>query len=185
MTRFLIHLDAAYNLARWLMRNEHDAEDAVQEAYLKAFRRLSGFRGGDGRAWLLVRDSCYERLQHRGLRDQSAFDDGIHSVGRSTTNPETSLLEKENAELLREALAALSPEYREVLVLRELEELSYLEIASITTIPLGTVMSRLSRARKRLQLSLLNLAAGRNPAQPSIALDGSVATLMGARDRAK
>lgn len=185
MTRFLIHLDAAYNLARWLMRNEHDAEDAVQEAYLKAFRRLSGFRGGDGRAWLLVRDSCYERLQHRGLRDQSAFDDGIHSVGRSTINPETSLLEKENAELLREALAALSPEYREVLVLRELEELSYLEIASITRIPLGTVMSRLSRARKRLQLSLLNLAAGRNPAQPSIALDGSVATLMGARDRAK
>jgi RNA polymerase sigma-70 factor (ECF subfamily) len=187
MTRFLIHLDAAYNLARWLMRNEHDAEDAVQKAYLKAFRRLSGFRGGDGRAWLLaiVRDSCYERLQHRGLRDQSAFDDGIHSVGRSTINPETSLLEKENAELLREALAALSPEYREVLVLRELEELSYLEIASITTIPLGTVMSRLSRARKRLQLSLLNLAAGRNPAQPSIALDGSVATLMGARDRAK
>jgi len=184
MTRFLIHLDSAYNLARWLMRNEHDAEDAVQEAYLKAFRHLAGFRGGDGRAWLLaiVRNSCYERLQQRAVRDHSPFDEGIHSVGRSTINPETSLLEKENAELVREALAELPLEYRELLVLRELEELSYLEIASITKIPVGTVMSRLSRARKRLQQSFLDLAAGRNPdLQPSIALDGSVATFDGRR----
>src|SRR5271169_428820 len=113
MTRLLPHLDAAYNLARWLMRNEHDAEDVVQEAYLKAFRRLSGFRGGDGRAWLLeiLRNTCYDRLKQLGVRDDSAFDGGIHSVGRTTTNPETSLLEKENAELLREAPGALSPEY--------------------------------------------------------------------------
>ena len=187
MTRLLPHLDAAYNLARWLMRNEHDAEDAVQEAYLKAFRRQGGFRGDDGRAWLLaiVRNTCYNRLKQSGVRDDSAFDERIHSAGHSNTNPETSLIEKENADLVREALAELPLEYREVLVLRALEELSYLEIASITRIPLGTVVLRLSRVRKRLQLSLLNLAAGRNPEQPNIALDGSVATLMGAGDRAK
>ena len=164
MTRFLPHLDAAYNLARWLMRNEHDAEDVVQEAYLKAFRHLAGFRGDDGRAWLLaiVRNTCYDRLKQSGVRDNSAFDERIHSIGQSTTNPETSLLGKEKNELLREALKALSPEYREVLVLRELEELSYIEIASITKMPIGTVMSRLSRARKQLQESFLDLAAGRN-----------------------
>jgi len=164
MTRFLPHLDAAYNLARWLMRNEHDAEDVVQEAYLKAFRHQAGFRGDDGRAWLLaiVRNTCYDRLKQSGVPDNSAFDERIHSIGQSTTNPETSLLDKEKTELLREALEALSPEYREVVVLRELEELSYVEIASITKIPIGTVMSRLSRARKQLQESFLNLAARRN-----------------------
>ena len=157
MTRLLVHLDAAYNLARWLMRNEHDAEDVVQEAYLRAFRHLAGLRGDDGRAWLLaiVRNGCYDRLQQHKVRDHSAFDEGIHSVGQSTTNPETSLLQKEKTELIREALAELPVEYREVLVLRELEQRSYLEIASITKIPLGTVMSRLSRARKRLQESFL------------------------------
>src|ERR1700676_3138921 len=134
MTRLLVHLDAAYNLARWLMRNEHDAEDVVQEAYLKAFRHLAGFRGGDGRAWLLeiVRNTCYDGLKQHGVRDTSAFDERIHSVGQPITNPETSLIEKERAELLREALAGLPLEYREVLVLRELEDLSYLEIASVT-----------------------------------------------------
>jgi RNA polymerase sigma factor (sigma-70 family) len=171
MTKFLPHLDAAYNLARWLMRNEHDAEDAVQEAYLKAFRHQAGFRGDDGRPWLLaiVRNTCYDRLKQHAVRDNSAFDERIHSVGQSTTNPETSLLEKERAELLREALAGLPLEYREVLVLRELEELSYVEIASITKIPIGTVMSRLSRARKQLQESFLHRAPGRNPdLQPSL-----------------
>ena len=171
MTRFLPHLDAAYNLARWLMRNEYDAEDAVQEAYLKAYRHQAGFRGDDGRAWLLaiVRNTCYDRLRQSGVRDNSAFDERIHSIGQSTTNPETSLLDKEKTELLREALEALSPEYREVLVLRELEELSYVEIASITKIPIGTVMSRLSRARKQLQESFLHRAEGHSPAlQPSL-----------------
>ena len=170
MTRFLPHLDAAYNLARWLMRNEHDAEDVVQEAYLKAFRHQAGFRGDDGRAWLLaiVRNTCYDRLKQSSVRDNSAFDERIHSIGQSTTNPESSLLDKEKTELLREALEALSPEYREVLVLRELEELSYVEIASITKIPIGTVMSRLSRARKQLQESFLHRAAGQSPnLQPS------------------
>jgi RNA polymerase sigma factor (sigma-70 family) len=174
MTRFLIHLDAAYNLARWLMRNEHDAEDVVQEAYLKAFRHLAGFRGDDGRAWLLaiVRNTCYDRLMQSGVRDNSAFDEGIHSVGQSTPNPEASLLEKEKSELLREVLAELPLEYREVLVLRELEELSYTEIAGIAKIPLGTVMSRLSRGRRLLQQSFLDRTARRNPhLQPSISLD--------------
>jgi RNA polymerase sigma factor (sigma-70 family) len=126
MTRLLPHLDAAYNLARWLMLNEHDAEDAVQEAYLKALRHLAGCRGGDGRAWLLgiVRNTCYHRLQQLGVRDARAFDEGKHSVGRSSSNPETLLLEKENAALVSEALAELPQEYREVLALRELEELS-------------------------------------------------------------
>ena len=165
MTKFLPHLDAAYNLARWLMRNEHDAEDVVQEAYLKAFQHQAGFRGNDGRAWLLaiVRNTCYDRLKQSGVRDNSAFDERIHSVGQSTTNPETLLLEKEKNGLLREALEALSPEYREVLVLRELEELSYVEIAIVTKIPIGTVMSRLNRARKQLQVSFLRGAAGQNP----------------------
>jgi RNA polymerase sigma-70 factor (ECF subfamily) len=171
MTKFLPHLDAAYNLARWLMRNEHDAEDMVQEAYLKAFRHQAGFRGDDGRAWLLaiVRNTCYDRLKQHGAQDNSAFDERIHSFGHSNTNPETSLLEMERAELLREVLESLSPEYREVLVLREQEELSYVEIASITKIPIGTVMSRLSRARKQLQESFLHRAAGRHPdLQPSL-----------------
>jgi RNA polymerase sigma factor (sigma-70 family) len=117
------------------------------------------------------------RRNSSGVRDNTAFDERILSVDRSTINAETSLLEKENAELISEALAEVPLEYREVLVLRELEELSHLEIASTTRIPLGTVMSRLSRARKRLQQSFLDLAAGRNPdLQPSIALDGGVAT---------
>jgi RNA polymerase sigma-70 factor (ECF subfamily) len=171
MTRFLIHLDAAYNLARWLMRNEHDAEDVVQEAYLKAFRHLAGFRGDDGRAWLLaiVRNTCYDRLKQSGVQNHSAFDEGIPSDGQSAANPEASLLKQEKAKLLREALGALPAEYREVLVLRELEELSYVEIAKVTKIPIGTVMSRLSRARKQLQESFLHRAPGRHPdLQPSL-----------------
>jgi RNA polymerase sigma factor (sigma-70 family) len=157
MAMLVVHLDAAYNLARWLMRNETDAEDLVQEAYVRAFTHFAGFRGGDGRAWLLaiVRNSCYDRLKQKGVREQyAAFDETLHSTDRQTLNPETSLLQAERSELVRESLAELPPEYREVLVLRELEQLSYREIATIAGIPLGTVMSRLSRARQRLQQSL-------------------------------
>jgi RNA polymerase sigma-70 factor (ECF subfamily) len=153
------------------MRNEHDAEDVVQEAYLKAFRHLAGFRGDDGLAWLLaiVRNTCYDRLKQSGVQNHSAFDEGIHSDGQSAANPEASLLKQEKAKLLREALGALPAEYREVLVLRELEELSYVEIANVTKIPIGTVMSRLSRARKQLQESFLHRAPGRHPdLQPSL-----------------
>ena len=156
MALLVVHLDAAYNLARWLMRNETDAEDLVQEAYVRAFTHFAGFRGGDGKAWLLaiVRNSCYDRLKQKGVREQYTFDETLHSTDRQTLNPETSLLQAERSELVRESLAELPPEYREVLVLRELEQLSYREIATIAGIPLGTVMSRLSRARQRLQQSL-------------------------------
>ena len=158
MALLVAHLDAAYNLARWLMGNETDAEDLVQEAYLRAFSHFAGFRGGDGRAWLLtiVRNSCFDRLRQRGSRGQDTdFDETLHSVGQQTSNAETLLILGERAELVTESLAELPTEYREVLVLRELEQLSYREIANIAGIPLGTVMSRLSRARQRLQLSLL------------------------------
>ena len=158
MTLLVAHLDAAYNLARWLMGNETDAEDLVQEAYLRAFSHFAGFRGGDGRAWLLtiVRHSCYDRLKQKGSRGQDTdFDETVHSAGRQTSNPETLLIREERAEMVKESLVELPAEYREVLVLRELEQLSYREIADIVGIPLGTVMSRLSRARQRLQQSLL------------------------------
>jgi RNA polymerase sigma factor (sigma-70 family) len=156
--KLLNHLDAAYNLARWLTKNEHDAEDVVQDAYLRAIRHFGSFHGGEGRAWLLtiVRNRCYDSARHRGVRERTApFDEQIHNTGQVTLDPETSLLQNERAALLREALAELPLELREVLVLRELEELSYREIASIARIPLGTVMSRLSRARRRLQQVLL------------------------------
>jgi RNA polymerase sigma-70 factor (ECF subfamily) len=154
------HLDAAYNLARWLMRNEAEAEDSVQEAYLRAVRHFASFRGGNGRAWLLtiVRNTCYNRLRRNGVSGQNTgFDEAVHSAaGRQAPNPETALLMTERTELVRKSLAELPGEYREVLVLRELEQLSYREIANIAGIPLGTVMSRISRARQQLQQTLLD-----------------------------
>ena len=153
------HLDAAHNLARWLMRNETEAEDVVQESYLRAIRGFSGFRGGDGRAWLLtiVRNGCYDRLRQKSASDQNTdFDEALHSGARQTMNPETALLVAERRELLSKSLAELPAEYREVLVMREMEELSYREIADIVEIPIGTVMSRLSRARQRLEQILLD-----------------------------
>ena len=154
------HLDAAYNLARWLMRNEAEAEDSVQEAYLRAVRHFSSFRGGSGRAWLLtiVRNTCYNRLKRNGVSGQNTgFDEAVHSAaGRQAPDPETALLMTERTELVRKSLAELPGEYREVLVLRELEQLSYREIAHVAGIPLGTVMSRLSRGRQHLQQILLD-----------------------------
>jgi RNA polymerase sigma-70 factor (ECF subfamily) len=151
------HLDAAYNLARYLMRNEAEAEDVVQSAYLRAISHFVSFRGGDGRAWLLtiVRNSCYDRMKQTGASLQDVdFDEALHSGGKQNCDPETALLMTERAELIRKSLAALPAESREVLVLRELEELTYREIANILGIPMGTVMSRLSRARQRLQEAL-------------------------------
>jgi RNA polymerase sigma-70 factor (ECF subfamily) len=159
MALLVAHLDAAYNLARWLMRNQTEAEDVVQDAYLSAISHFAGFRGGDGRAWLLtiVRNRCYDRLRQKGASGQNTdFDEAVHSGGRQTPNPETALLLAERTELLRESLAELRAEYREVLVLRELEQLSYREIANIAGIPLGTVRTRLSRARQQLQHTLLD-----------------------------
>lgn len=156
----LPHLDAAYNLARWLTRSDHDAEDIVQEAYMRAFRFFDGFRGGDSRSWLLtiVRNTCYTWLrQNRAHEITTAFDEEIHSaVGDDASNAETALLQSADNQLVRQALDDLTVEFREVLILRELEGLSYKEIACIADLPVGTVMSRLARARKQLEQSLVN-----------------------------
>ena len=156
----LPHLDAAYNLARWLTRNEHDAQDMVQEAYLRAFRFFGSFRGGDTRAWLLqiVRNTCYTQLQNNRPQElATTFDEEIHSGDADEYNPERLALRHDDRRLLRDALEDLPVEYREVIVLRELEGCSYKEIAVIADVRLGTVMSRLSRARERLRQSLASL----------------------------
>jgi RNA polymerase sigma factor (sigma-70 family) len=155
----LPHLSAAYNLAHWLTRNDADAEDVVQEAYLRAFRFFGGFHGADGRSWLLaiVRNTCYTWLQHnRSPELTSPEDDDLHEIESKDLNPEALLLQTANAQMVRQALEALPIEFREIVVLREFEELSYREIAGITDLPLGTVMSRLARGRKQLRLALTN-----------------------------
>lgn len=157
----LPHLDAAYNLARWLLRDEQSAQDVVQEAYLRAFRFFDGFRGGDARPWLLgiVRNTCFTWLGQSGRdhvefdeeRDSGALDAGIEAAA----NDPLRLLERkfERAQV-NAAIATLPPLFREVLILREIEELSYDEIAQVAGIPVGTVMSRLSRARAMLRVAL-------------------------------
>jgi RNA polymerase sigma-70 factor (ECF subfamily) len=153
----LPHLDAAYNLARWLTGDDHDAEDVVQEAYFRAFKFFHGFRGGDGRAWVLtvVRHTCYTWLQrHRTREPVISFDEELHGSASDELNPERILLQRADSQMLRAAVEALPLEFREVLVLREMEGLSYQEIAALIEIPVGTVMSRLSRARKQLQQRL-------------------------------
>jgi len=158
-TAVLPHLDAAYNLARWLTHNATDAEDVVQEAYLRAFRFFGGFHGADGRSWLLaiVRNTCYTWMQrNRSPELAISLDDELHEIESKDLNPEALLLQSADTQMVRQALEELPVEFREVLVLRELEEMSYREIASITDLPLGTVMSRLARGRKRLQVALTN-----------------------------
>jgi RNA polymerase sigma-70 factor, ECF subfamily len=153
----LPHLDAAYNLARWLTRNEHDADDVVQEACLRAFRFFGGFRGGDSRAWLLaiVRNACYDWLRrHRPAEAVTPFDEERHAAVEEGPTPEDLLLERSDQLRLRQALEALPVAWREVLILRELEGLSYKEIADVAGIKVGTVMSRLARARAGLQQQL-------------------------------
>ena len=150
----LPHLDAAYNLARWLTRNEHDAQDMVQEASLRAFKFFDGFRGGDARAWLLttVRNTCYTWMQqNRRGQAMTPFDEGIHTVDEDSLNPSSLVLKNADIEMLQRSLDQLPDEFREVIVLRDLEELSYKQIAEVTDVPLGTVMSRLARARARLK----------------------------------
>jgi len=150
----LPHLDAAHNLARWLLHNEQDAQDVVQEAYLRAFRSFSGFHGTNGRAWLLtiVRNTSYTLLKkNRAVDFTTPFDEEIHATGHESVSPATILAHCEDAELIREAMDELPAEFREILALRHQEGLSYKEIADIAQIPLGTVMSRLARARDKLK----------------------------------
>ncbi len=151
------HLDAAYNLARWLTRNDHDAEDVVQEAFLRALRFFGGFRGGDARAWLLkiVRNTCYTWLhQNRAKQPDTVFDEEVHVPESAGDNPETLVLRGADERLVRQALEELPDQFREAMVLRELEGLSYKEIAEVAGISIGTVMSRLSRARLRMEKAL-------------------------------
>jgi RNA polymerase sigma-70 factor, ECF subfamily len=148
------HLDSAYNLARWLMRNSHDAEDVVQEAYLRAFQYSGGFHGGDARAWLLmiVRNTSYRCLGRKRMNEQ--FDENIHVGLPASVTPEQVLLQTADADLVEKALRELPVRFREIIVLRELEGLSYKEIADVMGVPMGTVMSTLSRARGRLRHAL-------------------------------
>jgi RNA polymerase sigma-70 factor, ECF subfamily len=156
----LPHLDSAANLARWLLRNRADSDDVVQEAMLRAYRFFERFRGGDARAWLLqiVRNTCYTWLEkNRPSEMMTEFDEEVHQ--RPSASPETLALQADERQQLTLALEALPPRSREVLVLRELEGCSYKEIGEITGIPIGTVMSTLSRARERLQRTLTGAAA--------------------------
>jgi RNA polymerase sigma-70 factor, ECF subfamily len=150
----LPHMDAAHNLARWLLRNEQDAQDVVQEAYLRAFKSFGGFHGSNGRAWLLtiVRNTSYTLLKKNRAADlTTTFDEEIHASGRESANPATILEHTEDTELIGNAMGKLPAEFREILTLRHQEELSYQEIGEILKIPTGTVMSRLARARAKLR----------------------------------
>ena len=162
----LPHLNAAYDLARWLTRNQQDAEDAVQDAFIRAFRFSAGCRSGNTRAWLLkiVRNVCYSRLQKNRPQDLATpFDEQLHSEQGHSVSPETLLLKMEDKQILMQALEELPVTLREVLVLREFEGLSYREIAEVANIPLGTVMSTLWRARERIRMLLINY-----PNKPSL-----------------
>ena len=153
----LPHLDAAHNLAKWLLRNEQDVQDVVQEAFLRAFKSFGGFHGSNGRAWLLtiVRNTSYTLLKKNRVADlTTSFDEEIHGSGQESVSPATILEHSEDAELIKEAMDELPAEFREILVLRHLEGLSYKEIADIAQLAPGTVMSRLARARGKLKESL-------------------------------
>ncbi|WP_179401409.1 sigma-70 family RNA polymerase sigma factor [Burkholderia guangdongensis] len=154
----LPHMNSAFNVARWLAHNDQDAQDVVQEAYLRAFRFFGGFRGEDARPWLLsiVRNTFYTwHQQNRGhAADTTMFEEDMHSLETKTAerddSPEAMLIRIQSRKRVHDALRSLRPEYREVIVLRELEELSYKEIAAVVGIPMGTVMSRLGRGRQQL-----------------------------------
>jgi RNA polymerase sigma-70 factor (ECF subfamily) len=159
----LPHLDAAYNLARWLLKDDHSARDAVQDAFLRALRFFDHLQGEEARPWLLaiVRNSCYSLLgKRRQLGEQVEFDEerdsefAEPSVGGGGGDPEVQLSRKIESARLDAAIERLPSVYREVIVLRELEELAYEEIAQVANVPVGTVMSRLSRARALLRARL-------------------------------
>jgi RNA polymerase sigma-70 factor (ECF subfamily) len=155
----LPHLDAAYGLARWMTKNDELANDAVQEAYLRAFRFFGSLRGEDGRPWLfrIVRNACLELMEREHVIGAEAFDEERHDVAAAgavvvlPVNPEAAAIERAERQLVRDCVAGLPRDFREVIVLRELHEGSYREIADIVGVPIGTVMSRLARARRLLQ----------------------------------
>jgi len=149
----LCHLDEAYNLARWLTRDPHDAQDIVQEACLRALRGFANFRGEDGRAWLLtiVRNTSYTWLKKRRNQDIAMDADAdVESMQSNAADPHAILSRHIETEQLHAAIEELPLEFREVVVLKDLQGLSYREIAEIVSVPIGTVMSRLSRGRRRL-----------------------------------
>ncbi len=158
------HLDSAYNLARWITRNQHDAEDVVQEALLRAHRFFDSLRGSDPRPWLLaiVRNAAYTWLKKNRPAEMVEYDDTTHSTDQtershstySEQNPEIIMLNSATARLVNQALEQLPVAYREVVVMREIEDLSYKEIATVAGIPIGTVMSRLARGRELLRSGL-------------------------------
>ena len=164
------HMNAAYNLARWLTGNDQDAEDVTQEAFLRAFRFFASFRGEDARTWLLtiVRNTFYTQWRRTRSRDESTeFDEEMHSfgddetlpaMGRVDLNPEAIASRRDDVRLLDRALEELAVEFRETLVLREIEDLSYKEIAAAQGVPIGTVMSRIARGRRQLLESFQRLS---------------------------
>jgi RNA polymerase sigma-70 factor (ECF subfamily) len=167
----LPHLDAAYNLARWLTRDEHDAQDIVQEAYLRAFTSFADLRGTSARPWLLaiVRNTCYTWLrQRRDAQLDVPYDDEAHGDGsgpstfadRPDSNPEAILALADDRRIFDAALDALPIPFREAVILRDVEDLTYKEIAAIASVPIGTVMSRLARGRRLLLAQLARMRNG-------------------------
>lgn len=160
----LPHVDAAFNLARWLTRNDHDAEDVVQDAMLRAYRFFDGLRG-EPRPWLLaiVRNTCFSWLQANRPADVATLEDAHHEERDDAEGPEALAARSLDRRMLNEAIAALPVQFREVLILRELEDFSYKDIARIADIPIGTVMSRLARARRLLSDSMRVITAAARP----------------------
>ncbi|MEP7072212.1 MAG: sigma-70 family RNA polymerase sigma factor [Verrucomicrobiota bacterium] len=157
----LPHLDAAYNLARWLVGNEPDARDLVQDACLRAFKSFPRYRGGDARSWLLtiVRNAAYTALRKRGASEQFVDSDKLESLPDDAPNPDELRERAAKVETVRAAIARLPGEFKEVIVLREMEGFSYKEIADVVGVPIGTVMSRLARGRRGLQKLLVEGSA--------------------------
>jgi RNA polymerase sigma-70 factor (ECF subfamily) len=153
---------AAFNLARWLVRNDHDAEDIVQESFLKAYKAQQSFRGTEAKTWMLsiVRNTALDFIRRNKLTSAVALDDQTSDPRDHAPDPEHALVEQSRREQVRTAISHLEPEFREAIVLREIEGMSYKEIAAVLNIPMGTVMSRLSRARNLLLAEL----GGANPA---------------------
>lgn len=160
----LAHLDSAYNLARWLLRDEQNAQDVVQDAYLRGFKYFESFRGGDARPWILgiVRNACFSWLEKNRRADEVLIFDEERDIAivdarwpAETDSPEQSLLRKVEKARIDQAIAGLAPAFREVIILREMEEMSYEQISQVAGIPVGTVMSRLARARALLRRALV------------------------------